>query len=228
VYTLNTSRSNPRRFFLYDHRSNAIEREFDSSDDCCACFDLSPDGQLLAVKYWGRKHIDIVDANSGTVRFSFGPSRVWEVKFDDTATNLLVKAKSGGLSVYGLAAPHHELRIAHARDIADGCSVAGRNEYLIPCRRKGRVVHIDFDHNEVTQEEIPLKCTVKCIRHSPAAPTLFLLDSSGAVSCYDSTLSEQLWKTKVDPVPADGQVVNGAFSGNGQLIGLAVVHHSCE
>lgn len=226
VYPFNTSESNPRKFFLYNHTTEAIEQEFDTSDDCEGCFDLSPDGKLLAVKYWSREKIDLIDVATGNIRSSLGPSRVSELRFDRTGTKLLVKAKTGGVSILSLDNPHDETRVTHVRDICDGCSVPIPNHFLIPSRRKNRIVRLDFDTSTETHKEFTLKCTVKCIRHSPDGSAVALLDSSGAVSYYDTGLTQLIWKTRVKPEPPDGQVVGVAFSGNGQLIGVNIVHYN--
>lgn len=225
VYRLNTSPANPRRFFLYNYQKETIEREFDTSDDCGGCFDLSPDGKLLAVKYGQRRQIDVVDVATGDVLFGCGPSRVSEVKFDATSHKLLAKGDSG-LFVHALDSPGQEIKIGQAGDIRHGCFIPGDNHYLVPSRRKGQILRVMFDAREFERVSVDLQRTVKCIRRSPASGELILLDRSRVVVSYNSMLDEVKWRVRIKPVPNDGQAVGAAFSGNGRLIGVAVVHRS--
>ncbi len=218
------SRSNPRKFFLYNHDTEAVEQQFDTSDDCEGCFDLSHDGAIVAVKYWSRKNIDIVVVKTAEVKFSFGPSRVWEVQFDETSTKLLVKAKSGGLSICSLTPPYDQMPVPQATDIRDGCSIPHLNHFLLPSRRKGQVVIIDFESGLTPQRALPLKRTVKCIRHSPQQGTTALLDTSGTISSYDAELNQLIWKTSVKSVHGQGQGIGITFTGDGQQIAIAISH----
>lgn len=224
VYPFNTSRSNPRKFFLYNHDTEAIEQQFDTSDDCEGCFDLSHDGAIVAVKYWSRRSIDIVDVKTAEVRFSFGPSRVWEVQFNETSTKLLVKAKSGGLSICSLTSPFEQMPVPPATDIRDGCSIPQFNQFILPSRRKGQVVFIDFKSGAMTQRELPLKCKVKCLRHTPQQGTTALLDTSGTISAYDAELNQLIWKTNIKSVHGQGRVIGITFTGDGQQIAIGISH----
>jgi hypothetical protein len=200
------------RIVVYDHATNRAVFDVEPTV-CCSCADLSTDGRHVAIGYWDRSDIDVWDLVTNHHRTVKSPSQVSRVLFDQTADWLVFQSERGTYAVH--IAETARTKILHAEDLHDAAFRLRDNVMLIPLRRKGQVAVVRFDPVLIETVTLPIDSVIRCMRHSPADDSLFLIDGTGCVYTYDDELRQVGWRTQVEERP-----FTGAYCGDGSLIGL--------
>lgn len=188
-------------------------------DVYCSCSDLSDDGRYLAVGYWGRADIDLWNLDTIEQTAVPSPSRMSRVQFESTGNWLVYQSERGTYATS--RSRSSQTRIVHADDLLGSAHRAQDNALLVPLRRKGQIAVVSFDPVAVNTVTLPIGSVIRCIRHSPKDNTVFIVDGTGCVFCYDDQFRRVSWRTPVKERPFDG-----AYCGDASLIGLHTFPYS--
>ncbi len=216
-----TPHKSPHKVLIYSHLTARVVHEVLPPLDSGRAFGLSYDGKWLDTGYWNRRGVDIWSLERGEVVASFGPSQVSRVFFDRTGSSLFVQSESE-TSIYSIKAPHNKVRVLQAQGLEAGCFIKGRNQMLLPSRRRNKILKVDFKTTKVSEIPVPLNKTASWIRHSPATNALFIIDSADTIWCFDSSLTKHFWSTTIKDLPKHSGIYVGTYSGCGTLIGLTL------
>jgi hypothetical protein len=100
------------------------------------------------------------------------------------------------------------------------------DQFLLPMRRKGRLMRIDFRKVAATEIELPFDVSFRWVEFHPGQKTYSLIDTKKQMHSVDAKTDRVLWTSSLRKVIGKDHVGVGGHTGDGRFITGAIARRS--
>jgi len=200
--------------------------------DCYGAFAVSDDGRRLVTGYWGHHGIDIWELPDGERLDHFAGSQTSWLFLDPSGRYVAIDGRPRKC-VRDLQT-RTDLPIRRLGDLRGACFDYARQSLWLPIERKGSLVRVTRDPLEAQEVDSRINGKIWTMRYSPSCDRAVLFvchhvgvdtsRDSGHVVCLTEIEGDYFWD---HPLTGSDVSSNGAFSGDGSLVGVHAVDAGC-
>jgi hypothetical protein len=213
---------------VYDPKVDRIIARFTPPLDSVMDVAISPDGSLVAVGVWdseiprqrGIAGVVVWEVATSSVKAEIFVTQVSGLFFDQESQFLICKSEQGTF-VFGTDGIQ-VLKIPFIEELRGGSFSARGNVFSAPIMWKGKVACVSFDPVRKWDIQLPLKCVLWEISHSPTDALVVAPEPRGGwVWCLEWPTLQTVWSHQIG-MEADC-CLGTAFCGDGTLVAVPIV-----
>lgn len=210
---------------IYDHRKRKPNATLKMASAGFAVVTRWNSGRLYTSD-WGTPEILEWDLSTGKQTGQINlPHPAGAFEIDSTGKRVCYLARKG----FHLVATDtgREIKIENCKEDLDfGTYSPELDQFLLPMRRKGRLMRIDFRQVAATEIELPFDVSFRWVEFHPSQESYSLIDTKKQMHSIDALTDHPRWTTKLNKPVGKDHVGTGGHTADGKYIAGAIARRS--